>query len=101
MPVAPKAAYVRAVAELFRPPEEIRRVRTIWRLRDRLVKNAAQAIQHMQKALTTMNVQVANAISDIGGVTGQKIIRAILAGERDPSKLAEMRDYRIRASKEE
>ena len=85
----------------FRPPEEIRRVRTIWRLRDRLVKNAAQAIQHMQKALTTMNVQVANAISDIGGVTGQKIIRAILAGERDPSKLAEMRDYRIRASKEE
>ena len=56
-------------------------MRTIWRLRDRLVKHASQAIQHMQKALTTMNVPIANAISDISGVTGQKIIRAILAGD--------------------
>jgi hypothetical protein len=85
----------------FRPPEEIRRVRTIWRLRGRHVQEAAREIQHMQKALTTMNVQFANAISDLSGVTGQTIIRAILKGERDPYKLAEMKDYRIRASNEE
>jgi transposase len=54
----------------FRPPEEIRAVRTIWRQRDRLVKDAGRAIQQIQKALTTMNIQLANAISDIGGVTG-------------------------------
>jgi transposase len=58
-------------------------------------------VQHMQKALTSMNVQLANAISDLGGVSGQAIIRAILAGERDPSKLAALRDCRIRATTEE
>jgi transposase len=85
----------------FRPPEEILRVRTIWRLRGRHVQEGAREIQHMQKALTTMNVQFANVISDLSGVTGQKILRAILKGERDPYKLAEMKDYRIRASNEE
>ena len=52
----------------FRPPEEILLVRTIWRLRTRHVREGARAIQHMQKALTTMNVQLANAISDVGGL---------------------------------
>jgi transposase len=85
----------------FRPPEEIRAVRTIWRQRDRLVQDSARAVQHMQKALTTMNVQLANAISDISGVTGQAIVRAIIAGKRDPMELAEFRDPRIAASKEE
>lgn len=85
----------------FHPPEEIRAVRTICRQRDRLVKEAGRAIQHMQKALTTMNVQLANAISDVSGVTGQAIIRAILAGERDPRQLAKLRDRRIAASEEE
>jgi len=85
----------------FRPPEEIRSVRTIWRQRDRLVQEAARAVQHMQKALTTMNVQLANAISDISGTTGQAIIRAIVAGKRDPWELAELRDRRIFATKEE
>lgn len=85
----------------FRPPEQIRLVRTIWRLRDRHVREAGRAIQHMQKALTTMNVQLANVISDVSGVTGQAIIRAILRGERDPYQLAAMRDHRIRASEEE
>jgi transposase len=84
----------------FRPTEEIRRIRTIWRLRGRHVQEAAREIQHMQKALTTMNVQFANTISDLSGVTGQTIIRAILQGERDPYKLAGMKDYRIRASAE-
>src|SRR6202042_1625439 len=54
----------------FRPPEEIRSVRTMWRLRNRHVQEAAREIQHMQKALTTMNVQLSNAISDVSGVTG-------------------------------
>lgn len=85
----------------FRPPEEIRRVRTVWRLRERHVQEAARAIQHMQKALTTMNVQLANTLSDISGVSGQKIIRAILHGERDPYQLARLRDYRVQASEEE
>jgi transposase len=85
----------------FRPEEEIRRLRTIWRLRERHVQEAGRAIQHMQKALTTMNIQLANAVSDISGVTGQAIIRAILQGERDPYRLARMRDYRVRASEEE
>lgn len=85
----------------FRPAEEIRMVRTIWRLRDRHVQEAGRTIQHMQKALTTMNVQLANAISDISGVSGQAIIRAILHGERDPYTLARLCDYRIQASEEE
>src|SRR4051794_22480004 len=55
----------------------------------------------MQKALTTMNVQLANAISDVSGVTGQAIIRAILQGQRDPRQLAKLRDRRIAASEEE
>ena len=85
----------------FRPPEEIRRVRTVWRLRDRHVQEAGRAIQHMQKALTTMNVQLANTLSDISGVSGLAIIRAILQGQRDPYELARLRDYRVRASEEE
>jgi transposase len=84
----------------FRPPEQIRALRTIWRLRDRHVQDAGREIQHMQKALTTMNVQLANTISDVSGRTGQAIIRAILQGERDPYKLAALRHYRIRASEE-
>jgi len=85
----------------FRPAEEIRAVRTIWRQRDRWVQESARAVQHMQKALTKMNVQLANTISDISGVTGQAIVRAIVAGNRDPWKLAELRHGCIAASKEE
>jgi hypothetical protein len=85
----------------FRPPEEIRAVRTIWRQRDRLVQEAGRAIQQMQKALTTMNIQLANAISDITGVTGLSIIRAIPQGQRDPWELAKLRNPGIRASEEE
>jgi transposase len=85
----------------FRPPEHIRAVRTIWRLRDRHVREAGREIQHMQKAMTTMNVQLANVLSDISGVSGQAIIRAILGGQRDPYELAKLRDYRVKASLEE
>jgi len=85
----------------FRPPEEIRPIRAIWRLRDRHVHDAARSVQHMQKALTSMNVHLANAISDISGTSGQAIIRSILAGERNPQKLAQLCDQRIQASEEE
>jgi transposase len=85
----------------FHPPEEIRAIRTIWRQRDRWVREAGRAIQQMQKALTTMNLQLANTISDISGVSGQAILRAIIAGERDPWTLAKLRDRRIAASEEE
>jgi transposase len=55
----------------------------------------------MQKALTQMNIQLANVLSDVSGVTGQAIIKAILGGQRDPHKLAEFRNPRVRASEEE
>jgi len=85
----------------FRPPEEIRAVRTIWRQRGRLVEEAGRTVQQMQKALTKMNVQLTNTITDISGVSGQAIIRAILKGERDPKELAKLRNERVRASEEE
>jgi transposase len=85
----------------FRPPEEIRAVRTVWRQRERLVKDAGRAVQQMQKALTTMNVQLANTVSDVSGVTGLAIIRAMVAGVRDAGQLAQLRDRRIAASEEE
>lgn len=66
-----------------------------------LVAYQAKHIQHMQKALTQMNMKLDNVISDIVGVTGLNIVRAIVAGERDALKLAKMRDGRIRASEEE
>jgi len=85
----------------FRPSREMEGVRTIWRLRDRHVAEAGRAVQHMQKALTEMNIQIANAISDITGVSGMKIVTAILDGQRDPYILADLRDKRVRASREE
>ena len=53
----------------FRPPHEIRALRSLWRLRDRHVKEAARTVQHMQKSLITMNVQLSNTISDLSGTT--------------------------------
>lgn len=85
----------------FRPPEQVRAVRTLWRQRERLVCEAGRSVQQMQKALTTLNVQLANTVSDISGVTGMTIIRAILAGVRDPQQLAQLRDRRVAASEEE
>ncbi|MFN0169400.1 MAG: IS110 family transposase [Bryobacteraceae bacterium] len=84
----------------FRPPEEIRVMRTLWRQRQQHIADAARCVQRMQKALTQMNVQLANVISDICGKTGRAILRAILAGERDAKKLARLRDPGIKASQE-
>jgi transposase len=85
----------------FRLEEKMEGVRTIWRLRDRHVKDASRAVQHMQKALTKMNIQLANVISDITGVSGQAIIDAILKGERDPWKLADLKHEMVKASRDE
>jgi hypothetical protein len=82
----------------FRPEEEILVMRTYWRQRQQHIEDASRSIQHMQKALTQMNVQLANVISDITGTTGQAILNAIIAGERDPRSLAKLRDPRIKAS---
>jgi transposase len=85
----------------FRPSQEIRTLRTYWRQRNDLVRAAGRHIQRIQKAMTQMNIQLANVLSDVSGMTGQAIIKAILGGERDPQKLAEFRDARVKSSKEE
>ena len=76
-------------------------MRTYLRQRENLVTAASTCIQHMQKTLTQMNVQLANVISDISGVTGMAILRAIVAGERDTERLATYKHNRVRASREE
>ena len=81
----------------FRPEGEIRRLRSYLRQRAMLVEYASQHIQHMQKALTQMNVKLHHVISDITGKTGMEIIKAIVGGQRDPVKLAQLRDPRIKA----
>jgi transposase len=82
----------------FRPAEQICVLRALWRQRGMLLKSQARQVQHMQKALTQMNVQLANVIADIVGETGQKILRAIVAGERDGQVLGAMKNVRVRAS---
>ena len=82
----------------FHPTSEIRVLRAYWRQRAEHIHTATECVQRMQKALTQMNLQLANVISDIMGVTGQAILRAILAGERDAEKLAKLRNWRIQAS---
>lgn len=84
----------------FRPVEEVVELRTYMRQRERLVQDAARHVQHMQKALLEMNLQVHHVLSDITGVTGMKIVRAILAGERDGAKLAELCDPRCKQPKD-
>lgn len=82
----------------FRPTRDIAALRAYMRIRDRHLEYAAAHMQHMQKALTHMNIQLHHVISDISGVTGLKIVRAIVAGERDPDVLAAVRDVRCRES---
>jgi transposase len=82
----------------FRPREDVARLRALLRYRERVIEYAASHIQHMQKALMLMNVQLHHVVSDITGITGMKIIRAILAGERNPKRLAVHRDSRCKES---
>lgn len=85
----------------FRPEDEIVVLRSYLRHRERLVQMACTHIQHMQKALSQMNIQLHNVISDITGKTGMRILRALVAGHYDPDALAVHRDPRCRASREE
>ena len=84
----------------FRPARDIAALRAYLRLRERHVDYAAAHVQHMQKALTLMNLQLHHVVSDITGVSGMKIIRAIAGGQRDAAVLASMRDVRCKASTE-
>jgi len=84
----------------FRPRDEVVRLRAYLRHRERIVEYAASHVQHMQKALMQMNVQLHHVVSDITGVTGLRILRAIVAGNRAPAELAQHRDVRCAASEE-
>jgi len=81
----------------FRPESEIRKLRSYLRQRAMLVEYASHHIRHMQKALTQMNIKLQHVISDITGMTGMRIIETIVRGERNPRKLAKLRDYRTKA----
>jgi transposase len=84
----------------FRPEQAVCTVRSILRHRDGLVQMASSHVQHMQKALDQMNLQLHHVISDITGRTGITILEAILAGERNPHQLAKLRDRRVKATEE-
>lgn len=84
----------------FHPPAEIRVVRTYWRQRGDHVQGVSTCIQRMQKVLTPMNIQLATVISDLSGWTGQRIVRAMLAGERDPQTLAALSHPGIHATRD-
>jgi transposase len=83
----------------FVPATEIRRLRDYIRLREDLVSMAAQHVQHMQKAMDRLNVKIHVVLSDITGWSGMRIIKAILAGERQPEKLVELCDQQILKTK--
>ena len=83
----------------FVPPAHIRRLQDYLRLRAEHVSAAAGHVQHMQKALERMNIKLHDEISDLAGVSGQAVVRAILAGERDPQRLLALCDRRIQRSK--
>jgi transposase len=84
----------------FRPAEQVRVWRSYQRHRANLVGDAARHLLRLQKALEQMNVKLPEVVSDVTGVTGLAIIKAILAGQRDPKELAKLRDYRCKQSQE-
>jgi transposase len=95
--------YLHAVGLLkasFRPPDQICVVRSLWRHRESLIQMAAEHTMHMQKALSQMNLQLHHVLSDITGLSGMRILDAILAGERDPVKLAALCHGTVRSPRE-
>lgn len=82
----------------FHPPVAIRVVRTLWRQRDALVREAARQVQLMHKALDQMNLHVHHVLSDLMGESGSRMVTAILAGERNAATLAKLRDHRVKAT---
>ena len=84
----------------FRPPGVICAIRSLWRHRSSLIEMAAEHVLHMQKALDQMNLQIHRVLSDITGLSGLRILDAILAGERDPVKLAQLCHSGVKSSKD-
>jgi transposase len=84
----------------WRPHGDVRVVRAVARQREVLLTEQASWVQRMQKALVQMNIQLTEVLTDVMGMTGQAIIRAIVAGERDPKALARHRNGRVKASAE-
>jgi len=84
----------------FRPGEHIVSLRAYLRQRERLIEYGAAHIQHMQKALMQMNLQLHHVVTDITGATGMRIMRAIIGGERDAARLATYRDIRCKESEQ-
>ncbi len=85
----------------FRPENQVCVLRSYIRQRDSLIQTASTHVQRMQKALIQMSLQLHQVISDITGVTGMAIIKAIVAGERDPQVLAAMKDPRVKSTTDE
>src|SRR5262249_8918931 len=85
----------------FRPPDCVMALRAFVRVRQMQLRYAAGHLQHMQKALEQMNVKLPEVVRDITGLTGLSIIDAILAGERDPYKLAKLRNERCKRTEAE
>ena len=88
------------LAGAFRPDQEIAVLRSYWRHREGLVESCSRQIHLMQKALEQMNLQLHKVISDITGVTGMRIIRSIISGQRDPLVLAQMKHPLVKSSHE-
>ncbi|MBW4690454.1 MAG: IS110 family transposase [Lyngbya sp. HA4199-MV5] len=89
------------LAGSFRPTDQVCVLRSYIRHRDNLIKSACVHLQRMQKALTQMNVQLHQVVSDLSGTTGMAILRAIVAGERNPQTLAALRHHRAQRSEAE
>jgi transposase len=84
----------------FRPTLDICAVRSLWRHRGSLLQMASEHILHMQKSLSQMNLQIHHVLSDITGASGQAILDAILAGERNPVQLAQLCNCRVKSPRE-
>lgn len=84
----------------FRPANDICAVRSLWRHRGSLLQMASEHILHMQKSLSQMNLQIHHVLSDITGASGQAIVDAILAGERDPVRLAQLCNCRVKSPRQ-
>ena len=81
----------------FVPAEEFLALRRLSRQRENLLRDSGEHLQRLQKALDEMNIHIHHVIDDVMGVTGRAIIEAILGGERDPHRLAALRNHRIKA----
>ena len=86
---------------VVRPPDFVLAVRAYWRLRQMQIRYAAHHVQHMQKAMEQMNVELTEVVSNITGLTGMLIISAILEGQRDPNELAKLRHPQCHRSQEQ